>query len=144
MTAVFRRIAEYDIKEFFGEDLFLSNDNAKAIYNEVKDLPIIDYHCHLDQNKIAQDYGFSDVGELWLADDHYKWRAMRLCGVDEHYITGNASYKEKLLKYAEILPKMAGNALYYWTHMELAQIFDIREPLNKESAERIYIKRMKS
>ena len=126
------------MKEFFGEDLFLSSDSAKEIYNEVKELPIIDYHCHLDQNKIAKDNKFSDIGELWLAGDHYKWRAMRLCGVDEEYITGNASYKEKFLKYAEILPKMIGNALYYWTHMELSQIFDIHEPLNKESAERIY------
>lgn len=126
------------MKGFFGESLFLSSDSAKAIYNEVKDLPIIDYHCHLDQNKIANDNGFANIGELWLAGDHYKWRAMRLCGVDERYITGNASYKEKFLKYAEILPKMAGNALYYWTHMELTQIFDIHEPLNSESAERIY------
>lgn len=126
------------MKDFFGDDLFLSSDSAKAIYNQVKDLPIIDYHCHLDQNKIANDEKFLDIGELWLSGDHYKWRAMRLCGVEEYYITGNASYKEKFLKYAEILPKMAGNALYYWTHMELAQIFDIHEPLNKESAERIY------
>ena len=126
------------MKDFFGNELFLSNDCARGIYKEVKDLPIIDYHCHLDQNKIAQDAGFADIGELWLAGDHYKWRAMRLCGVEEQYITGNASYKEKFLKYSEILPKMAGNALYYWTHMELVQIFDIHEPLNKESAERIY------
>ena len=126
------------MKTFFGEELFVSSKSAKAIYEEVKDLPIIDYHCHLDQNKIAQDSGFSDIGELWLADDHYKWRAMRLCGVEEEYITGKASYKEKFLKYAEILPKTVGNALYYWTHMELAQIFGIHEPLNKESAERIY------
>ena len=83
------------MKNFFGEDLFLSSDSAKAIYNEVKALSIIDYHCHLDQNKIAQDCDFSDIGELWLSGDHYKWRAMRLCGVDEHYITGNAGYKEK-------------------------------------------------
>ena len=126
------------MKDFFGEYLFLSSDSAKEIYSQVKDLPIIDYHCHLDQNKIAKDSGFSDIGELWLSGDHYKWRAMRLCGIEEEYITGNASYKEKFLKYAEILPKMVGNALYYWTHMELSQIFDIHEPLNKESAERIY------
>lgn len=126
------------MKTFFGEELFVSSKSAKAIYEEVKDLPIIDYHCHLDQNKIAQDSGFSDIGELWLSGDHYKWRAMRLCGVEEEYITGKASYKEKFLKYAEILPKTVGNALYYWTHMELAQIFGIHEPLNKESAERIY------
>lgn len=126
------------MKDFFGDDLFLSSDSAKAIYNQVKDLPIIDYHCHLDQNKIANDEKFIDIGELWLSGDHYKWRAMRLCGVDEYYITGNASYKDKFIKYSEILPKMVGNALYYWTHMELSQIFDIRESLNKESAERIY------
>lgn len=126
------------MKEFFGGDLFLSSDSAKVIYNQVKDLPIIDYHCHLDQSKIANDVGFSDIGELWLSSDHYKWRAMRLCGIEERYITGSATYKEKFIKYAEILPKMTGNALYYWTHMELAQIFDIHEPLHKESAERIY------
>ncbi len=128
------------MKAFFGKDLFLGNKPAKQIYGKVKDLPIIDYHCHLDQNKIAANAGFSDIGELWLAGDHYKWRAMRLCGVDEYYVTGGASYREKFLKYAEILPKMAGNALYYWTHMELSQIFGIKEPLNKESAERIYEK----
>ena len=126
------------MKDFFGEELFLSTDSARCIYNQVKDLPIIDYHCHLDQRKIACDAGFSDIGELWLAGDHYKWRAMRLCGVDEEYITGSKSYKEKFLKYAEILPKMAGNAVYYWTHMELNQIFGIKEPLNKNSAEKIY------
>ena len=126
------------MKDFFGEDLFLSTDSAKVIYGEVKDLPIIDYHCHLDQRKIASDAGFSDIGELWLAGDHYKWRAMRLCGVDEEFITGAKSYKEKFLKYAEILPKMVGNAVYYWTHMELNQIFGIKEPLNRDSAERIY------
>lgn len=126
------------MKEFFGKDLLLNSESAKKIYETVKDLPIIDYHCHLDQNKIASDASFSDIGELWLSGDHYKWRAMRLCGVNEHYITGNANYKEKFLKYAEILPKMVGNALYYWTHMELSQIFGIKEPLNKESAERIY------
>lgn len=128
------------MKEFFGEKLFLNTEAAERIYAEIKDLPIVDYHCHLDQTKIAADSGFADIGELWLAGDHYKWRAMRLCGVDEKYITGDASYHEKFLKYAEILPKMAGNALYYWTQMELSQIFGIHEPLNAESAERIYQK----
>ena len=128
------------MKKFFGAGLFLYHKAAKRIYQSVKSLPIIDYHCHLDQKKIAANVGFSDIGELWLAGDHYKWRAMRLCGVDEKYITGNASYKEKFIKYATILPKMAGNALYYWTHMELVQIFGITEPLNENSAERIYAK----
>ncbi len=128
------------MKEFFDESLFLNSPSAEEIYGEVKDLPIIDYHCHLDQYKIQKDEKFSDIGELWLAGDHYKWRAMRLCGVDEYFITGGASYKEKFLKYAEILPQMAGNALYYWTQMELKEVFGVNEPLNKDTAERIYEK----
>ena len=122
----------------FFQNLFLSSDSAKTIYEQVKDLPIIDYHCHLDQNKIRSDAHFSDIGELWLAGDHYKWRAMRLCGVDEKLITGNASWREKFLAYAKIVPQLAGNPLYYWTHMELSQVFGITEPLSEESAERIY------
>ena len=107
------------MKEFFGDDVLLNGRAAQEIYEEVKNLPIIDYHCHLDQKKIISDAKFSDIGELWLSGDHYKWRAMRLCGVDEKYITGNADYREKFLKYAQILPRLAGNPLYYWTHLEL-------------------------
>lgn len=128
------------MKSFFGNELFLSSDSAMTIYSEVKELPIIDYHCHLDAAAIAGDAGFEDIGELWLSADHYKWRAMRLCGVDEKYITGNASYKEKFFKYAEIMPRLAGNPLYYWTHMELVSIFGIRKPLSAETAEEIYEK----
>ncbi len=123
---------------FFDDNLLLSSDSAREIYAQVKDLPIIDYHCHLDQNKIKSDAHFSDIGELWLAGDHYKWRAMRLCSVDERFITGNASWHEKFLAYAKIVPQLAGNPLYYWTHMELSQVFGILEPLGEESAERIY------
>lgn len=126
------------MKKFYGEELLLNSGSAKEIYGEVKDLPVIDYHCHLDQNKIKADAKFSDIGQLWLSGDHYKWRAMRLCGVDEEYITGGASYHDKFLKYAEIVPQLAGNPLYYWTHLELRQVFGICEPLNRESAERIY------
>ncbi|MBR6681987.1 MAG: glucuronate isomerase, partial [Clostridia bacterium] len=125
---------------FFDENLLLYNECGKKLYNEVKDLPIIDYHCHLDPKKIADDDGFSDIGELWLSGDHYKWRAMRLNGVDEYYITGKASYREKFFKYAEILPNLIGNPLYYWTHLELKQIFGIDIPLNKDTAEEIYNK----
>ena len=123
---------------FFDENLLLYNEVGKKLYGKVKELPIIDYHCHLDQRKIARDDKFSDIGELWLAGDHYKWRAMRMNGVDEYYITGGASYHEKFLKYAEILPNLIGNPLYYWTHLELKQIFGIDIPLNKNSAEHIY------
>ena len=83
---------------FMGNDLLLRTKEAKALYKTVKDLPIIDYHCHLDPEKIANNASFSDIGELWLAGDHYKWRAMRLCGVDEKYITGDATFKEKFFK----------------------------------------------
>ena len=123
---------------FFNDNLLLYTDAAREIYSEVRNLPIIDYHCHLDQTKIRDDAHFANIGELWLSGDHYKWRAMRLCGVGEDLITGNASWHDKFVAYAQIVPQLAGNPLYYWTHMELNQVFGICEPLNGESAERIY------
>ena len=123
---------------FFDENLLLSGVTAKRIYSGIRDLPIIDYHCHLNEGEIKSDKRFENVGELWLSGDHYKWRAMRLCGVDEEFVTGSRTYKEKFLKYAEIMPKLIGNPLYYWTHMELKQVFGIDEPLNADSAESIW------
>ena len=123
---------------FFDNNLLLYNETGRALYERVKNLPIIDYHCHLDQKAIAANDTFSDIGELWLAGDHYKWRAMRLNGVDEQYVTGAADYHEKFLKYAEILPNLIGNPLYYWTHLELKALFGIDKPLNKDTAEEIY------
>ncbi len=128
------------MKEFFGDALLLNTPAAEALYAEVKDLPIVDYHCHLNEAELQNDRKFESLGELWLAADHYKWRAMRLCGVDEKYITGDATYYEKYLKYAEIFPLLCGGPLYYWTQLELKLLFDIREPLNSESAERIWNK----
>lgn len=126
------------MKQFFGDTLLLSTSEAEELYLTVRELPIIDYHCHLDETAIRDDRSFSDIGELWLAGDHYKWRAMRLCGVDEKYITGDASFAEKFRKYAEIFPKLCGNPLYYWTQMELKMLFGITEPLSAASADRIY------
>ena len=126
------------MKNFFDDNLLLDGDTAVRIYGEIKNLPIIDYHCHLDEKAIAEDAKFADIGQLWLGGDHYKWRAMRLCGVDERYITGDASYHDKFVAYARIMPQLIGNPLYYWSHMELAQIFDIHEPLCEQSAERIW------
>lgn len=126
------------MKEFYNDNVLLENETAKVLYKAVKDLPIIDYHCHLDQRKIAADASYEDIGRLWLAEDHYKWRAMRMCGVDEYYITGGADWKEKFQKYAEIMPKLCGNPLYYWSHMELRQVFGIGGALNAASAEEIY------
>ncbi len=125
-------------KTFFGDEVLLSTPEAVEIFREIRELPIIDYHCHLDETMIAENAAFSDIGELWLSGDHYKWRAMRLLGVPEEYITGNRSYKEKFMKYAEIMPALAGNPLYYWTHMELSDIMGIHLPLNRDTAEEIY------
>ena len=122
------------MKDFFGDKVLLNTKMALMLYNSVKDLPIIDYHCHLDIEKIASDAGFSDIGQLWLEGDHYKWRAMRLNGIDERYITGDASWHEKFIKYAQVVPRLIGNPLYYWTHMELKQIFGISKPLSAERA----------
>ena len=96
---------------FFDENLLLTGDTARGIYKSIADLPIIDYHCHLNEADIKNDKKFSDIGELWLSGDHYKWRAMRLSGIDESYITGDRSYEEKFLKYAKIMPKLFGNPL---------------------------------
>lgn len=123
---------------FFDDNLLIYNKTGKALYEKVRNLPIIDYHCHLDQKKIAANDTFTDIGELWLAGDHYKWRAMRMNGVDEYYITGDASFHDKFIKYVEILPNLIGNPLYYWTHLELKQVFGIDMPLNSENAEQIY------
>ncbi len=128
------------MKQFFGDGLLLGCPEAEELYLGVKDLPIIDYHCHLNEKEIRDDHRFVDLGELWLGGDHYKWRAMRLCGIDEKYITGDADYYEKYLKYAEIFPKLCGNPLYYWTQLELKLIFGITEPLSSATAEGIWKK----
>ncbi len=126
------------MKKFFGEDVLLHTEAAKRLYDSVKALPVVDIHCHLDRKAIAADARFSGIGKLWLSGDHYKWRAMRMLGVDEKYITGDASYREKFIKYAEILPKLVGSPLYYWTHFELKKIFGINAPLDGKTAEYVY------
>lgn len=125
-------------EEFFGEKLLLRSVAAEQLYAAVRDLPIIDYHCHLSENEIRDNIGFEDLGALWLGGDHYKWRAMRLCGVEERAITGAASNYEKYRSYAEIFPKLCGNPLYYWTQLELKLLFGIRTPLCAETADEIW------
>ena len=131
------RKPDTSMKQFFGPDLLLNSEASKILYDGVKDLPIVDYHCHLNEKEIRDDRSFSDLGELWLGGDHYKWRAMRMCGVEETFVTGNADFSEKYAKYAEIFPRLAGNPLYYWTQMELSLIFGIHEPLGPDTADRI-------
>ena len=116
----------------------LSCRAAKKLYGTVKDLPIVDYHCHLSPKEIFLDKPFTNIGEIWLSGDHYKWRLMRCAGIDEEYITGRASIKEKFIKYCSAVEFAAGNPLYHWSHMELSEFFDIDLPINSENAEEIW------
>lgn len=128
------------MKTFIHNDFLLGNKTAQKLYHEVAaDLPIIDYHNHLPPDAISENIQFSNLTEIWLTGDHYKWRAMRTCGVDENLITGNASDKEKFFAWAETVPKTLKNPLYHWTHMELANPFGITDRLlDSNSAERIW------
>ncbi|MEH6308952.1 glucuronate isomerase [Olivibacter sp. CPCC 100613] len=127
------------MKEFLSEDFLLQSDLAVRLYNEyAKDLPIIDYHSHLPPDVIAVDRNFPNITQLWLAGDHYKWRAQRVLGIDEKYITGDASDLEKFRKWAACVPYTMRNPLYHWTHMELKKPFGVQEILNSENADRIY------
>ena len=95
-----------DFRTKFDEDFLLTNETGKYLYNKyAKDMPIIDYHCHLQAKVLFENKEFEDLGELWLSGDHYKWRAMRTFGIDEKYITGDASYHDKFLAYAKIMPE---------------------------------------
>lgn len=120
------------------DSFMLKNETAKKLYGYAKEMPIIDYHCHLNPQMIAEDYRFRNLADLLLGGDHYKWRQMRTFGVDEYYITGGASDFEKFQKFAEVVPFMIGNPIYHWTHLELKRYFDVDEALTPESAERIW------
>ena len=122
------------------ENFMLKNEVAKKLYSMVENLPIIDYHCHLNPKMIAENHKFKNAYELFLGGDHYKWRQMRTNGVDEEYITGGADEYEKFLAFAKTVPLLIGNPLYHWTHLELKRYFDIDEPLCEESAKRIWDK----
>lgn len=124
---------------FINEDFMLTNDTARELYHKsAESVPIIDYHCHLSPQMIAEDYKFADITELWLGGDHYKWRALRGNGVGEEYITGNKSSWEKFEKWAETVPYTMRNPLYHWTHLELARVFGISKTLSPATAREIY------
>ena len=123
---------------FINDNFMLKTETARKLYAAVKDLPIIDYHCHLSPKMIAENYQFRNAFDLFLGGDHYKWRQMRTNGVDEEYITGGADEYEKFKAFARTLPYLIGNPLYHWTHLELKRYFDIDETLNEESCERIW------
>ena len=127
------------MRKFIHEAFLLESKIAEELYHEyAESLPIIDYHCHLSPEAIATDKQFDSITDLWLAGDHYKWRALRTLGVAEHYITGDASDFEKFEKFAEHTPLMIRNPLYHWSHLELARYFNEYELLSGSNAKRIY------
>jgi len=117
-------------KSFISDDFLLESEQAKALFFDYAEkLPIIDYHCHLSPEAIVSNRSFENLTQIWLAGDHYKWRAMRTCGVSEHFITGKAEEREKFQKWAETVPKTLRNPLYHWTHLELRRPFGITDRL---------------
>lgn len=124
---------------FMNQDFLLRSETAKKLYHEhAEKMPIIDYHCHINPMEIYEDKRYDSITEVWLGGDHYKWRAMRSCGVSEYYITGDAAPAEKFQKWAETIPNLIGNPLYHWTHLELQRYFGVYEPLNGDNAMKIY------
>ena len=126
-------------KPFIHENFLLQNETAVHLFHDhAKKLPIIDYHCHLNPQEVAEDHKFRSITELWLGGDHYKWRALRTNGVAEKFITGDASDWDKFQKWAETMPYCMRNPLYHWTHLELKTCFSIDKVLNPQTAKEIY------
>lgn len=127
------------MSEFIGHDFLLEGPTARRLYHDyAAGMPIFDYHNHLDAGEIFTRRKFSNITQVWLSGDHYKWRAMRAVGIEERYITGDADDYEKFQRWAQTIEKLPGNPLYHWTHIELQRYFHIREPLQKSSAARIW------
>ena len=127
------------MKAFLDEHFLLHNSTAQKLYHDyAKEMPVIDYHCHLPPQQIAEDKQFENITQVWLYGDHYKWRAMRTNGVDESYCTGHKSDAEKFKQWAATVPFTLRNPLYHWTHLELQRYFGITALLNSNSAETIY------
>ncbi len=121
------------------DNWLLTSDTARSLYRRVKDLPSADYHCHLSPKEIFENYLFDNIGEIWLGHDHYKWHLMREYGIDEKYITGASTWKEKFEAYAAAIATAAGNPLYHWTQAELERYFGITKPLNPDTANEIWV-----
>ncbi|MDO5423477.1 MAG: glucuronate isomerase [Eubacteriales bacterium] len=127
------------MKPFLDKDFLLETPTAQKLYHEYAEtMPIVDYHCHINPQEIAEDKIFSNITEVWLGGDHYKWRQMRSNGVDEYYITGDATPREKFQKWAETLEKAIGNPLYHWSHLELRRYFGYEGVLNGRTAEEVW------
>lgn len=129
------------MKSFLDENFLLSNKTAERLYHEyAKDMPIIDYHCHLSPQEIYENKSYRNLTEVWLGGDHYKWRAMRSNGVEEQYVTGDAPDYEKFLAYAKTCSIAIGNPLYHWSHLELQRFFGVYELINEKNAPVIWEK----
>ncbi|HEX2608962.1 MAG TPA: glucuronate isomerase, partial [Flavisolibacter sp.] len=127
------------MKKFLDENFLLNTKTAQDLYHTyAQPMPVIDYHCHLPPELIADDHQFENLTQVWLYGDHYKWRAMRTNGVPEEYCTGSRSDAEKFQKWAETVPYTLRNPLYHWTHLELQRYFNVTELLNGDSATGIY------
>lgn len=129
------------MKKWIDQDFLLNNETGKKLFFDfAKNMPIIDFHNHLNVADIAANRRYNNLTELWLEGDHYKWRAMRVLGIDEQYITGDAPDIEKFRAWARTVQRLPGNALYHWTHLELQRYFNINEPLTEENADEIFAK----
>lgn len=127
------------MKQFMDKDFLLSTDMAKTLYHDyASKVPVLDYHCHINPQEIAENRKFENITQVWLGGDHYKWRQMRSNGVEEKYITGDASDREKFQKWAETMPKLIGNPLYHWSHLELKKYFGYEGYLNGDTAEEVW------
>lgn len=127
------------MKQFMDKNFLLQTETAQKLYFDYAAVtPVLDYHCHINPQEIYEDRRFDNITQVWLGADHYKWRFMRSCGVDERYITGDASDKEKFLKWAEVLGKAIGNPLFHWSHLELQKYFHYHGVLNKNTAEEVW------
>ena len=124
---------------FLNKDFLLKTETAKSLYFEhAEKMPIIDYHCHVSPKEIYENKRFENITELWLSGDHYKWRLMRSNGVDEYYITGDASAYEKFYKFASLMPKAIGNPMYHWCHLELKNYFGYDGVLCADTAKEVW------
>lgn len=129
----------FRMKPFMDENFLLSTPAAQRLFHDYAEkMPVLDYHCHIDPKEIAQDRKFDNITQVWLGGDHYKWRFMRSCGVDEYFITGGASDKEKFRKWAEVLGRAIGNPLYHWSHLELQRYFGYHGVLNQKTADEVW------
>lgn len=127
------------MKKFMDADFLLSTPTAKTLYNDyAKAMPIVDYHCHINPQEIYEDRHFTNITQMWLEGDHYKWRLMRSDGIDERLITGSATDKEKFMAFAAALPRAIGNPMYHWCHLELRNYFGYEGVLNEETAEEVW------